>query len=81
MRPQKSDTTSKNGLPTYTFADNYDSAPTLNGFMKETRTNVQRTLALTSLNYDIMADFLISGKVARDMNVRSIPGLLDHHGI
>lgn len=81
MRPQKSDTTSKNGLPTYTFADNYDSAPTLNGFMKETRTNVQRTLALTTLDYDIMADFLISGKVARDMNVRSIPGLLDHHGI
>lgn len=81
MRPQKSDTTSKNGLPTYTFADNYDKAPTLNGFMKETRTNVQRTLALTNLDYDIMADFLISGKVARDMNVRSIPGLLDHHGI
>jgi hypothetical protein len=81
MRPNKGNRPEANGLPTYTFADNYESAPTLNGFMKETRTNIQRTLALTSLDYDIMADFMITGKVARDMNVRSIPGLLDHHGI
>lgn len=81
MRPNKGSRPEANGLPTYTFADNYDSAPTLNGFMKETRTNIQRTLALTNLDYDIMADFMITGKVARDMNVRSIPGLLDHHGI
>lgn len=81
MRPNKGSRPEANGLPTYTFADNYASAPTLNGFMKETRTNITRTLALTNLDYDIMADFMITGKVARDMNVRSIPGLLDHHGI
>lgn len=69
------------GLPTYTFSDNFTDAPTLAGFMKETRTNVQRTLALTNLNYDIMSDFMLTGKVARTMSVRSIPGLLDHHGI
>lgn len=69
------------GLPTYTFSDDYEEAPTLNGFMKETRKNVQRTLALTDLNYDIMSDFLVTGKVARPMSVRSIPGLLDHHGL
>ena len=81
MRPNKGTAAATTGLPTYTFADNYEEAPTLNGFMKETRTNIQRTLALTNLDYDIMADFMITGKVARDMNVRSIPGLLDHHGI
>lgn len=69
------------GLPTYTFSDDYEEAPTLNGFMKETRTNITRTLAITDLNYDIMSDFLVTGKVARPMSVRSIPGLLDHHGI
>lgn len=69
------------GLPTYSFSDNYDKAPTLAGFMKETRSNVTRTLAITHSDYDIMNDFMITGKVARPMSVRSIPGLLDHHGI
>lgn len=69
------------GLPTYTFSDNYEEAPTLAGFMKETRSNVTRTLAVTNKDFDIMSDFMITGKVARPMSVRSIPGLLDHHGI
>lgn len=82
MRPQTSpNPTGDNGLPTYTFSDNYETEPTLPGFMKETRKNVQRTLALTDLKYDIMNDFMLTGKVARPMSVRSIPGLLDHHGI
>lgn len=82
MRPQTSaNPAGDNGLPTYTFSDNYETEPTLPGFMKETRKNVQRTLALTDLKYDIMNDFMLTGKVARPMSVRSIPGLLDHHGI
>ena len=82
MRPQTSaNPNGDKGLPTYTFSDNYEDAPTLSGFMKETRKNVQRTLALTDLKYDIMNDFMLTGKVARPMSVRSIPGLLDHHGI
>ena len=81
MRPNQGSVTGDTGLPTYTFADNYTAAPTLNGFMKETRTNVQRTLALTKLEYDLMVDNVFTGKMARTMSVRSIPGLMDHHGI
>ena len=70
-----------NSLPTMTFADNYSQTPTLNGFMAEQRENVQRTFALTDYAFDFMCDFVINGKVARPMSVRSIPGLTDHHGI
>lgn len=71
----------ENNLVTYSFADNYKTQPTLIGIMEEDRTNVQRTLALTNLDYDLVSDFVFSGKIARCMSVRSIPGLTDHHGI
>ena len=68
-------------LPTYTFAQEYETPPTLNNIMAEDRKAFQRCSALTNLNYDLMCDFLIHGKMARPMSVRSIPGLLDHHSI
>ena len=71
----------QDGLPTMTFSDYYDETPTLNGFMAEQPENVKRTFALTDQKFDFMCDFVINGKVARPMSVRSIPGLTDHHGI
>ena len=68
-----------NGLPTFTFADNFTSVPTLNGFMHESRSNVTRTMALTGAAADFLCDFYFFGKKARPMSVRSIPGLIDHH--
>lgn len=70
-----------NFLPTYTFAQEYDKAPTLPNIMHEDRKGFQRASAITNLNYDLMCDFEIHGKMARPMAVRSIPGLLDHHSI
>ena len=68
-------------LPTYTFAQEYETPPTLNNIMQEDRAAFQRCSALTNLEYDLMCDFVIHGKMARPMSVRSIPGLLDHHSI
>ena len=70
-----------NILPTYTFAQEYDKAPTLPNIMHEDRKAYQRASALTNLDYDLMCDFIIHGKAARTMAVRSIPGLIDHHAI
>lgn len=67
------------GLPTFTFADNFDRMPTLNGFMHETRGNVVRTFALQNQPADFICDFFFMGKKVRPMSVRSIPGLIDHH--
>ena len=67
------------GLPTFTFADNFKSMPTLNGFMHETRGNVVRAFALQNQPADFLCDFFFMGKKVRPMSVRSIPGLIDHH--
>lgn len=67
------------GLPTFTFADNFTSVPTLNGFMHETRGNVVRAFALQNQPADFLCDFFFMGKKVRPMSVRSIPGLIDHH--
>lgn len=66
-------------LSTFTFADNFTSVPTLNGFMHETRSNVLRTFALQDQPADFVCDFFFVGKKVRPMSVRSIPGLIDHH--
>lgn len=68
-----------NGLPTFSFSDNFTSVPTLNGFMHETRGNVVRTFALQNQPADFICDFFFMGKKVRPMSVRSIPGLIDHH--
>ena len=69
----------QNGLPTFTFADQFAKVPTLNGFMHETRSNVLRTFALQNQVCDFVCDFFFMGKKVRPMSVRSIPGLIDHH--
>lgn len=74
LRPGVSD-----GLPTFSFADNFTAVPTLNGFMHETRGNVVRTFALQNQPADFICDFFFMGKKVRPMSVRSIPGLIDHH--
>lgn len=68
-------------LPTFSFAEWFTDLPTLTGIMTEPRYNVQRTMALTTLKYDFIADFVISGSMARVMSVDSNPGLIDHHGV
>lgn len=67
------------GLPTFSFADNFTAVPTLNGFMHETRGNVVRAFALQNQPADFICDFFFMGKKVRPMSVRSIPGLIDHH--
>lgn len=67
------------GLSSYSFADKYQSTPTLNGFMHEDRSFVTRTMALDKQPFDFICDFYFSGKKALPMSLRSIPGLIDHH--
>lgn len=69
------------GIPTFTMADNYSSAPTLAGFMPESQfsTNVTRALALQDTNNLFACDFNLLGKVVRPMPVYGIPGLVDHY--
>lgn len=67
------------GLPTMTFVDNYSSVPALTEFMQETRDSVTRCMALQNIGCDFICDFMFTGKKARTMSVRSIPGLIDHH--
>ena len=68
------------GLPTFTMADNYSSAPTLAGFMKEGQfsSNITRALALQDTNNMFACDFNLTGVVVRRMPVYGIPGLMDH---
>lgn len=68
-------------LPTYTFAQELSNNTTPIGLIPEDRRRYQRTTALTELPYDFMCDFMLTGKIARVMSVRSIPGLIDHHGV
>lgn len=63
-----------NGLSTFTFAENFTDAPTLSGFMNETRSNVKRTMTLTDESLpDFICDFYFFGKKARAMSRRSRP--------
>lgn len=61
------------------FADNYSAVPSLGGdWIKEDKTNVERTLALTDVD-QLQADFYFKVKSVRPMPLYSIPGLVDHH--
>ena len=75
MRPGISNT-----LASWHFADNYVRLPTLSdAWIKENKTNVDRTLAVTSaVANQCFADFYIQNYTTRPMPVRSIPGLADH---
>lgn len=76
MRPGVS-----NSLSSWHLADYYSSNPTLNAaWIREDKTNVDRTLAVTSsVSNQYWCDFWIDMKAARVMPLYSIPGLIDHH--
>lgn len=68
-------------LASWHFADNYASAPTLSdGWIREDKTNVDRTLAVTSaVSNQIFGDFLFDATYTRVLPMYSVPGLIDHH--
>lgn len=70
-----------NTLASWHFSDYYQSAPTLSdSWIREDKTNVDRTLAVTSANANqIFADIYIKNICTRVMPMYSIPGLIDHH--
>ena len=68
-------------LDPWHLGDFYESLPTLSsGWLQEDKTNVDRTLAVTSeVSNQMFADFYFDTKVTRVMPLYSIPGLIDHH--
>lgn len=69
-----------NTLASWHFADYYTELPHLSGdWIEEDKTNVDRTLAVTSsLANQIFCDIYVRNIATRPMPVRSIPGLADH---
>lgn len=69
-----------NGLFSWTLADDYESVPSLSdGWIRESESNVDRVLAVTSENaHQFWADIYFNCKYTRPMPVYSIPGLIDH---
>lgn len=69
-------------LDVWHYADYYDptkAAPTLgDDWIRETKVNVQRTLAVQDED-QFIADFYFKATYVRPMPVYSIPGLVDHH--
>lgn len=68
-------------LDVWHFADDYNAAPSLsNSWMFENKSNVDRTLAVTSaVSNQLIADFYIECHASRPMPLYSIPGLIDHN--
>lgn len=68
-------------LDIYHFGDDYSTQPLLGQeWIKETKSNIDRTLAVPSTTSDqFIADFYFKLRCARPMPVYSIPGLLDHN--
>lgn len=66
-----------NSLQSWHFADYYAKKPTLSSaWIQEDKTNVDRTLAVTSKLADqIFGDFYVKNLTTRVMPVHSIPGL------
>jgi hypothetical protein len=66
-----------NSLQSWHFADYYAQKPTLSSaWIQEDKTNVDRTLAVTSKLADqIFGDFYVKNLTTRVMPVHSIPGL------
>lgn len=76
MRPGVS-----NSLASWHFADYYTQSPTLSdGWIREDKSNVDRTLAVTSANANqVFGDFLFDATWTRVLPMYSVPGLIDHH--
>lgn len=67
-------------LDVWHFADDYNSLPTLSqGWIEETKENVDRTIAVTSqLTHQFIADIFFKAYYTRPMPIYSVPGLIDH---
>lgn len=68
-------------LDVWHYADKYSSLPMLGDtFIRETKNNIDRTLAVqSSLEDQFLADFYFETKATRPMPIYSIPGLIDHN--
>lgn len=68
-------------LAVWHYADYYQTQPYLsNEWIRETRSNIDRTLAVSSeLADQFICDFYFKMNTTRIMPVTSIPGLSDHH--
>ena len=66
-------------LDIWHYADSYSALPSLGDeWIKETKNNVNRTLAVQSQS-QFIADFYFGAIYTRPMPLYSIPGLIDHH--
>lgn len=76
MRPQH-----PQSLASWNYADDYQSVPSLSAaWMAEDKTNVDRTLAVTSnVSKQILLDVYIQDHTSRVMPTWSVPGLVDHN--
>lgn len=70
-----------NSLDIWHFADYYETVPSLSqSWIEEDKTNVDRTLAVTSeVSNQFFADVYVNCFATRPMPLYSIPGLVDHH--
>ena len=68
-------------LDVWHYADYFDSRPILSDqFIRESRVNIDRTLAVSSnVSDQFICDFYYKVKAYRPMPVTSVPGLSDHH--
>lgn len=69
-----------NSLASWNLADHYtDKVYLSDEWIREDKSNVDRTLAVTSaVSNQILADFYVDCKATRPMPVHSVPGLADH---
>ena len=68
-------------LDVWHYGDDYSAQPYLSaGWIRETRTNIDRTLAVNDDTIDqFICDFYFKLNTTRVMPMYSIPGLADHH--
>lgn len=77
----RSNVAANGGLDIWHYANNFDELPTLGeDFIKETKNNIDRTLAVQSnVSDQFLADFYFDNIDTRPMPIYSIPGLIDHN--
>lgn len=68
-------------LDSWHFGDDYESLPRLSSsWIMEDKTNVDRTLAVTSsVSNQLFGDIYIKNRTTRPMPMYSIPGMIDHN--
>lgn len=70
----------ENALTHWSYGDLFTERPYLSeGFINETATNVDRTLAVTSeVTHQLLFDINVNAVATRPMPLYSVPGLIDH---